>query len=237
MTLSVPECTEMNRTRIASQRKMSLGSAPLLANGGRTPPPSRRTSIAGTIRTLAITARRNSSPLSRKSTKKMKKSRLVGKNGICNVYNTNVPKKDRQYLRFSVLVVLSNTDLLKDSINSSCPICLSDNKLYKGDEAFFVSLLLIQETLYFTHFGHLCTHRETCHEISCFFLFYVPSKPISLSQIFIPPLFAFIWSFRFSRTCFAFRILHYITGFLCLCCCDAETVRRKASNNLQFYSS
>ncbi|EPB79473.1 inward rectifier potassium channel [Ancylostoma ceylanicum] len=29
----------------------------------------------------------------------MKKSRLVGKNGICNVYNTNVPKKDRQYLR------------------------------------------------------------------------------------------------------------------------------------------
>ncbi|EYC24041.1 hypothetical protein Y032_0014g2284 [Ancylostoma ceylanicum] len=106
MTLSVPECNEMNRARIASRRKMSLGSSPLLANGRRTPPPTRRTSIAGTfdafsdsIRTLAITARRNSSPLSRKSTKKMKKSRLVGKNGICNVYNTNVPKKDRQYLR------------------------------------------------------------------------------------------------------------------------------------------
>ncbi|KAK6766576.1 hypothetical protein RB195_026077 [Necator americanus] len=103
MTLSVPECTEMNHARIASRRKMSLGNSPLLANGRRTPPPSRRTSIADafsdSIRTLAITARRNSSPLSRKSTKKMKKSRLVGKNGICNVYNTNVPKKDRQYLR------------------------------------------------------------------------------------------------------------------------------------------
>ncbi|VDL70225.1 unnamed protein product [Nippostrongylus brasiliensis] len=51
MTLSVPECTEMNRTRIGmgSQRKMSLGSSPLLANGRRTPPPSRRTSIAGTF--------------------------------------------------------------------------------------------------------------------------------------------------------------------------------------------
>ncbi|VDM76248.1 unnamed protein product [Strongylus vulgaris] len=49
MTLSVPECTEVNRARIASRRKMSLGSAPLLANGRRTPPPSRRTSIAGTF--------------------------------------------------------------------------------------------------------------------------------------------------------------------------------------------
>ncbi|CAJ0608952.1 unnamed protein product [Cylicocyclus nassatus] len=29
----------------------------------------------------------------------MKKSRLVAKNGLCNVFNTNVPKKDRQYLR------------------------------------------------------------------------------------------------------------------------------------------
>ncbi|KAK5983742.1 hypothetical protein GCK32_013004, partial [Trichostrongylus colubriformis] len=103
MTLSVPGCTDINRARLATRRKMSLGSAPLLVNGLRTSPPSRRTSIADafsdSIRTLAITARRNSSPLSRKSTKKMKKSRLVGKNGICNVYNTNVPKKDRQYLR------------------------------------------------------------------------------------------------------------------------------------------
>ncbi|CAJ0564377.1 unnamed protein product, partial [Mesorhabditis spiculigera] len=51
------------------------------------------------FRTLALTARRNSSPLTRKSTKKMKKSRLISKNGVCNVYNANVPKKDRQYLR------------------------------------------------------------------------------------------------------------------------------------------
>ncbi|KAE9415624.1 hypothetical protein Angca_007636 [Angiostrongylus cantonensis] len=103
MTLSVPEYTELNRARLSSRRKMSLGSSPLLSNGHRIPLHSRRTSIADafsdSIRTLAITARRNSSPLSRKLTKKMKKSRLVGKNGICNVYNTNVPKKDRQYLR------------------------------------------------------------------------------------------------------------------------------------------
>ncbi|CAD6187170.1 unnamed protein product [Caenorhabditis auriculariae] len=109
MTLSVPECTEVSRMRIANSRKMSLGNAPLLANGRPSPPP-RRTSLAEafseSIRTLAFTARRNSSPLYRKSTKKTKKSRLVAKNGICNVYNTNVPKKDRQYLRdiFTTLI-------------------------------------------------------------------------------------------------------------------------------------
>ncbi|CAB3400333.1 unnamed protein product [Caenorhabditis bovis] len=105
MTLSVPDCAEMSRMRMTQHRKMSLGSAPLIANGRPSPPP-RRTSLAESIRTLAFTARRNSSPLYRKSTKKLKKSRLVAKNGICNVYNTNVPKKDRQYLRdiFTTLI-------------------------------------------------------------------------------------------------------------------------------------
>ncbi|UMM42178.1 hypothetical protein L5515_018107 [Caenorhabditis briggsae] len=105
MTLSVPDCAEVNRLRMSNHRKMSLGNAPLIANGRPSPPP-RRTSLAESIRTLAFTARRNSSPLYRKSTKKLKKSRLVGKNGICNVYNTNVPKKDRQYLRdiFTTLI-------------------------------------------------------------------------------------------------------------------------------------
>uniref|UniRef100_A0A914UXD9 Uncharacterized protein n=1 Tax=Plectus sambesii TaxID=2011161 RepID=A0A914UXD9_9BILA len=63
----------------------------------------RRLSLADAIsdsfRTLAMTARRNSSPLSRRLTRKMKRSRMVLKNGMCNVNNTNVPKKDRQYLR------------------------------------------------------------------------------------------------------------------------------------------
>lgn len=43
----------------------------------------------------------------------MKKSRLVGKNGICNVYNTNVPKKDRQYLRY---VITAHSLLIIDRI-------------------------------------------------------------------------------------------------------------------------
>ncbi|PAV70524.1 hypothetical protein WR25_19410 [Diploscapter pachys] len=110
MTLSVPESAEATRTRQMMARKMSLGNQPLLPNGVQKMGNSRRTSLADafseSIRTLASTARRNSSPLSRKSTKKTKKSRLVGKNGICNVYNTNVPKKDRQYLRdlFTTLI-------------------------------------------------------------------------------------------------------------------------------------
>ncbi|KAJ1361801.1 hypothetical protein KIN20_021148 [Parelaphostrongylus tenuis] len=46
MTLSVPEYTELNRTRLSCRRKMSLGSTPLLLNGHRAPLHSRRTSIA-----------------------------------------------------------------------------------------------------------------------------------------------------------------------------------------------
>ena len=50
MTLSVPEYNELNRAKLASKRKMSLGSAPLLNGngiGGHKSPPPRRTSIAG----------------------------------------------------------------------------------------------------------------------------------------------------------------------------------------------
>ncbi|VDN19213.1 unnamed protein product [Gongylonema pulchrum] len=104
MTLSVPTFPEINKTRVArKRRKMSLGTQPLL-NGTKSPLFNRSSSIADafseSFRTMAaITTRRNSTPLLRKATKKMKKSRLIAKNGICNVYNTNVPKKDRQYLR------------------------------------------------------------------------------------------------------------------------------------------
>ncbi|VDL70224.1 unnamed protein product [Nippostrongylus brasiliensis] len=64
--------------------------------------------FSDSIRTLAITARRNSSPLSRKSTKKMKKSRLVGKNGICNVdiFTTMIDVKWRYMLFIFALVFL-----------------------------------------------------------------------------------------------------------------------------------
>ncbi|CAJ0956276.1 unnamed protein product, partial [Mesorhabditis belari] len=110
MTLAVPDCAEMARLRSARKRRKSIAGfgairtgSPLMGNGRTVSPPPRRTSIADafseSFRTLALTARRNSSPLTRKSTKKMKKSRLISKNGVCNVYNANVPKKDRQYLR------------------------------------------------------------------------------------------------------------------------------------------
>ncbi|VDN00747.1 unnamed protein product [Thelazia callipaeda] len=100
MTLAVPSFPEISKSRIPKERrKMSLGTQPLVVNS-KSPLFNRSTSIAESFRTMAaITARRNSTPLSRKTTKKMKHSRLIAKNGICNVYNTNVPKKDRQYLR------------------------------------------------------------------------------------------------------------------------------------------
>uniref|UniRef100_A0A1I7XC65 Inward rectifier potassium channel n=1 Tax=Heterorhabditis bacteriophora TaxID=37862 RepID=A0A1I7XC65_HETBA len=158
MTLSVPECSEMTRARMTSRRKMSLGSAPLLSSGKRSPPPTRRTSIADafseSIRTLAITARRNSSPLSRKSTKKMKKSRLVGKNGICNVYNTNVPKKDRQYLSWTTFASIYYTIAFWHGDLSPELDYLNQTHCVVNLDSLYSSFLFAVETHHTIGYGH-----------------------------------------------------------------------------------
>uniref|UniRef100_A0A2K6VZ69 Uncharacterized protein n=1 Tax=Onchocerca volvulus TaxID=6282 RepID=A0A2K6VZ69_ONCVO len=102
MTLSVPTFPEVSKTRMPrKKRKMSLGTQPLLTiNSLCIHSSSIADALSESFRTVAgMAGKQNSISLPRKVTKKLKKSRLIAKNGICNVYNTNVPKKDRQYLR------------------------------------------------------------------------------------------------------------------------------------------
>ncbi|PIO75937.1 inward rectifier potassium channel [Teladorsagia circumcincta] len=110
--------------------------------------------FSDSIRTLAITARRNSSPLSRKSTKKMKKSRLVGKNGICNVYNTNVPKKDRQYLSWTTFASIYYTIALIHGDLSPDFRYLNRTQCVVNLDSVYSSFLFAVETHHTIGYGH-----------------------------------------------------------------------------------
>ncbi|CAI5453917.1 unnamed protein product [Caenorhabditis angaria] len=161
MTLSVPDCAEMSRMRMAANhRKMSLGSAPLIANGRPSPPP-RRTSLAESIRTLAFTARRNSSPLYRKSTKKLKKSRLKDRQYLRDIFTTLIDVKWRYMLilfasafvmSWSVfgttyfLIAFAHGDLAEPPLNhTACVVNL---------DSFYSSFLFAVETHHTIGYGH-----------------------------------------------------------------------------------
>uniref|UniRef100_A0A915PPG2 Uncharacterized protein n=1 Tax=Setaria digitata TaxID=48799 RepID=A0A915PPG2_9BILA len=165
MTLSIPAFPEISKTRMPrKKRKMSLDA------------------LSESFRTMAaITGRRNSTSLPRKTTKKMKKSRLIAKNGICNVYNTNVPKKDRQYLRdifttmidvkwrymlviFAIVFISSWTVFasfyyvtsvlhgdIRDQLDSNI---LNHSVCIENIDSFFSSFLFAVETHHTIGYGH-----------------------------------------------------------------------------------
>ncbi|KJH41567.1 inward rectifier potassium channel [Dictyocaulus viviparus] len=133
-------------------RRMNLARSPCSTRSGF----NLRVSDAfsDSIRTLAITARRNSSPLSRKLTKKMKKSRLVGKNGICNVYNTNVPKKDRQYLSWTTFASIYYTIAFFHGDLSAEFRSLNRTQCVVNLDSVYSSFLFAVETHHTIGYGH-----------------------------------------------------------------------------------
>ncbi|VDO36815.1 unnamed protein product [Onchocerca flexuosa] len=176
MTLSVPTFPEVTKSRMPrKKRKMSLDA------------------LSESFRTVAaIAGKRNSVSLPRKTTKKLKKSRLIAKNGICNVYNTNVPKKDRQYLRdifttmidvkwrymlviFAIVFISSWTIFASfyyvisvlhgDIRNHLKRSILNHSVCIENIDSFFSSFLFAVETHHTIGYGHRSNSNATDHFI------------------------------------------------------------------------